>query len=124
MFILLTLMLAALPVSAAENCTEGDQVHFYKTNRAFAQDWKTCGKDSWGYEQETSDCIREKYEMTDACGDCFGMFTSCAASNCWGPCAINPFASEDDCRRCAEKACMNGLASCTGVSKDKIPAID
>ena len=124
MFILLVLMLAALPVNAAGICTEDDQVHFYKANQAFAQHWKTCGEDSWGDEQETSDCIQRKYEMTDACGDCFGEFTGCAASNCKWPCMINPFASDDDCRRCAEDNCMDGLASCTSVPKDKIPAID
>jgi len=111
---------------ADDACSEQDiKNHLYKENKAFAQNWASCGITSMGNSDKTSCCLKDHYPaLQKQCIDCFGEFTKCTGNNCWWLCAFGLVmeSAEKKCAACALKSCGEAIATCTGVPLENLPS--
>eukprot|EP01013_Petalomonas_cantuscygni_P024377 TRINITY_DN45991_c0_g1_i1.p2 TRINITY_DN45991_c0_g1~~TRINITY_DN45991_c0_g1_i1.p2 ORF type:complete len:134 (-),score=22.53 TRINITY_DN45991_c0_g1_i1:109-510(-) len=110
----LVAFLAVPAVHAASNCLDAhDSAIFNKTDvKTLNDDLESCSKSCLGRESCVTSCMQKDLNLTQPCAACYGICSSCVASNCWTTCTFHP--DGDSCKNCALKNCVPALDTCTG----------
>ena len=79
----------------------------------------TCAVKAWGDNAKSAACLRDAYNINQACANCFANFTTCAYKNCTGrekPCGtMGTKGFSPECASCVMDICTNNFNQCSGL---------
>lgn len=79
----------------------------------FRSNMTECGIRCLGRSKCVTNCMLERFPLTQDCAECFGAIAGCARSNCFFPCSSG---SNPRCDACVSDNCNPGFVECTGPS--------
>jgi hypothetical protein len=72
-----------------------------------------CGKENFGAEPKTSECIKTGTGLSDACVACFAGTVKCVVEKCLNDCLAD--ANSQACKDCRAANCDPAFEACSGL---------